>query len=148
LPLTPPPRDDSGAVIPHDHEEILPNDGIIRGVSTQHIVHDPKAIGGKRVSSSMLFNPSSGNNGGVSVDLQRLIEENGFDAKLYLRTRFVGLVRFEAYQLRDEGFKVGYDPIEKNPYHGEVWGSFSTAKKKKLFQLCTWFVPLKDTQIQ
>lgn len=86
MPLAPPPRNDSGAVIPHDHEGILPNDGIIRRVSTQQIVDDPKVVGGRRISSSFLFKPSSGENGGLSVDLQGLIEEAGLDAKAFVTT--------------------------------------------------------------
>jgi hypothetical protein len=149
LALTPPQRDDNGAVIPHDHEGILPNDGIIRRVSTQQIVDDPKVVGGRRISSSFLFKPSSGENGGLSVDLQGLIEEAGLDAKAFVTTpRWTGSVRFEAYQLREEGFKVGYDPLKDNPYHGEVWGNFSKAKGKKLLQLCSWFVPIENTSIQ
>ncbi len=145
--LTPPPRDDNGAVIPHDHEGVLPNDGIIRRVSEQQIVFDPK-IGGKRLSSAVL-NPSSGHNGGLSVDLQQQIEEAGLDAKTFVTTpRWMGSIRFEADQLRIEGFKVGYDPLRDNPFHGEVWGVFSKSKIKRLFQLCSWFVPINDTLIQ
>lgn len=147
MPLTPPPRDDNGAVIPHDHEGILRNDGVIRRVSEQLVVFDPK-IGGNRLSSSV-FNPSSGLNGGLSVDLQKQIEEAGLIAKDFVTNpRFTGSIRLETCQLRNEGFKVGYDPLDHNPYHGEVWGNFSKAKRKKLFQLCTWFVPMENTSIQ
>jgi hypothetical protein len=153
LPLDPPPRDANGVVVPHDHEGILPNDGIIRRVSEQQIVLDPK-IGGRRISTS-LFEPSTGENGGVSVDLQKLIEGAGLDAKDFVTTpRWMGSIRFEAYQLREEGFLVGYDPIndhpdlEDNPYHGEVWGNFTKGKRKKLLQLCSWFVPIPNTSIQ
>ncbi|NOU20634.1 MAG: hypothetical protein HOO93_02400 [Methyloglobulus sp.] len=145
--LKPPPRDANGVVIPHDHEGILPNDGIIRRVSEQHVIFDPK-IGGKRLSSSVL-NPSSGYNGGLSVDLQQQIEEAGLEAKAFVTTpRWMGSIRFEAGHLRNEGFKVGYDPLEDNPFHGEVWGVFSKSKIKRLLQICTWFVPINDTLIQ
>lgn len=149
MPLTPPPRDANGVVIPHDHEGILPSHGIIRRVSEQQIVSDPKVIGGRKISSSLLFKPSSGENGGLSVDLQRLIEEAGLDAKAFVTTpRWTGSVRLEAYQFRDEGLIVGFDPLESNPCHGEVWGAFSDSKKRKLLRLCGWFVPIPDVSIQ
>ena len=44
--------------------------------------------------------------------------------------------------MRSEGFQVGSDPLEDNPYHGEVWGQFTKGKKKKLMSMCRWFVPL------
>ncbi len=153
MPLNPPPRDANGVVIPHDHEGILPNDGIIRRASKQHVIFDPK-IEGNRLSSS-LFEPSSGHNGGLSVDLQSQIEEAGLIATDFVTNPpFIGSIRFIACQLREEGFKVGYDPIlnqpnlQDNPYHGEVWGNFSKAKKKRLFQLCSWFVPIEKVSIQ
>lgn len=147
MPLSPPPRDANGEVVPHDHQGILPNDGIIRRVSEQQIVFDPK-IGGKRLSSAVL-NPSSGLHGGLSVDLQKQIEEAGLDAMTFVTTpRWMASIRFEASQLRDEEFKIGFDPLDDNPFHGEVWGTFSKAKIKRLFQLCNWFLPLSDTSIQ
>jgi hypothetical protein len=67
LPLKPPPRDEVGVVIPHDHDEISSDDQIIRRISEQFLVKDEKT-GGRRISS-MAFNPSTGPNGGMSVDL-------------------------------------------------------------------------------
>jgi hypothetical protein len=58
-------------VIPHNHPDILSGDGIIRRVDPiQHIVPDPKATTGKKISSMLLKQE-----GGLSVDLQRPIEE-------------------------------------------------------------------------
>ncbi len=153
--LKPPPRDENGKVIPHDHRGILPDDGIIRRIPEQHVVVDEK-IGGKRRISSMAFKCSSGQDAGMSVDLQRQIEEAGLDAKAFVTTpRWVGSIRFRAAQLRSEGFKVGFNPIEAdpnqgidtNPYHGEVWGSFTRSKQKRLRQLCEWFVPIDGVSI-
>jgi hypothetical protein len=142
-----------GQLFPMTMKGILPNDGIIRRVSGQHVIFDPK-IGGNRLSSS-LFEPSSGHNGGLSVDLQSQIEEAGLVARDFVTNPpFIGSIRFIACQFREEGFKVGYDPIlnqpnlQDNPYHGEVWGNFSKVKKKRLFQLCSWFVPVENTSIQ
>jgi len=82
------------------------------------------------------------------VDLQRQIEEAGLDAKVFVTTpRWTGSIRFEAVQLRNEEFKIGYDPFPDNPYHGEVWGSFTKTKIAKLFQLCEWFVQINNVVI-
>lgn len=147
MPLQPPPRNEKGEVIPHNHKGILPKDGIIRRVSELQVVFDPK-INGRRLSS-LALKPSSGLNGGLSVDLQRQIEEAGLDAKTYVTTpRWTGSIRFDAAQLRAEEFLIGYDPLLDNPYHGEVWGSFTKIKLTKLFQLCKWFVPIENVVIR
>jgi hypothetical protein len=141
VPLTPPPRDEQG-VIPHDHPEILADDLVIRRVSNAWTVDDPKVPGGTRLSS-MAFDKSSGPNGGMSVDLKRPIEEAGKDAKQWVTTpRWTGSVTLRVADLRAENFQVGFDPLDDNPYHGEVWGQFSKGKKKKLMSMCSWFVSL------
>lgn len=147
MPLEPPPRDVRGEVIPHDHEGILPDDGIIRRISEQQLIRDDKT-GGRRISS-MAFKPSSGPNGGLSVDLQRQVEEAGLDARKFVTTpRWTGSIRFKAGELRAEGFQVGYEPLEPdNPYHGEVWGRFTKVKQSRLRQLCEWFVQIDNVSI-
>ena len=141
MPLTSPPRDEYG-VSPHDHNEILADDLVIRRVSAAWTVVDPKAPGGKRLSS-MAFEKSSGPIGGMSVDLKRQIEEAGKDARLWVTSpRWTGSVLLRVGDLRLEGFLVGFDPLDDNPYHGEVWGQFSKGKKKKLLSICKWFVAL------
>jgi hypothetical protein len=130
-------------VIPHDHPEILADDLVIRRVSDSWAVNDPKVPGGKRLSS-MAFEKSRGVNGGMSIDLKRQIEEAGKDAKSWVTTpRWTGSVTLRVGDLRAEGFQVGFDPLEDNPYHGEVWGQFSKGKKKRLMNMCGWFVPLE-----
>ena len=146
MPLQPPPRDAAGSVTPHNHEGIKANDGIIRRVSDQQIVTDAKS-GGRRLSS-MAFKASTGANAGMSVDLQKQIEDAGLDARTYVTTpRWTGSLRFEAGPLRAEGFMVGFDPLPDNPHHGEVWGAFSKAKQKRLSQICQWFVPIEGVAI-
>ena len=73
MPLDSPPRDAAGAVVPHDHAGIAATDGVIRRISNLQIVID-KNTGARRLSS-YAFKPSSGSNGGMSVDLQREIEQ-------------------------------------------------------------------------
>jgi hypothetical protein len=146
LPLKPPPRDEQGVVVPHDHDEIRSDDDVIRRISEQQLVFDEK-IGGRRISS-MAFNPSEGTNGGLSVDLRRQIEEAGIDVRQYVSDqRWLGSVCFTAGALRENGFLVGYDPLPNNPHHGEIWGRFTRSSKKKLHQLCSWFVPIENVVI-
>ncbi len=140
MPLSPPQRDAQGEVIPHDHPGITSDDGVLRRVAPHHYVSDPKATDGKRLST-MAFQASTGANGGMSVDLQKLIEEASLDPKLYVvAPPWIGAVRFTCGALRGEGFSVGYDPLPNNPYHGEVWGSFTRAKKQRLVALAVTFV--------
>ena len=146
MPLQPPPRDADGNVEPHDHNGIQAGDGVIRRVSDQQVVTDPKT-GGRRLSS-MAFKPSTDPNAGMSVDLENEIEKAGLDTRTYVTTpRWVGSVRFEAGALRGEGFMVGFDPLPENPYHGEVWGTFSKAKQKRLGELCQWFVSIDGVSL-
>ena len=82
----------------------------------------------------------------MSVDLQRLIEETGIDAKAFVSSPpWIGAVRFTAGALRGEKLMVGYDPTENNPYHGQVWGRFSKQLRRKLVDLATSFVPIKES---
>lgn len=141
MPLDPPPLDVDGEVIPHDHAGIHASDGVIRRISPHHLVYDDK-IGGRRISSKA-FQPSTGDRGGMSIDLQRLIEEAGLDAKAYVASPpWIGAVRFTAEALRAEGLKVGFHPLPKNPYNGEVWGTFSKRMQKRLLALAEEFVPV------
>lgn len=145
--LSPPPRDSTGQVLPHDHAGILSEDGIIRRISEQFIVIDKD--GQKRISS-MAFNPSSAAlGGGLSVDLQQEIENAKLDPyKFVTSPRWIGSVKFSASQLRSQGFSVGFDPLlPDNPYHGEVWGQFSSSKKKYLINAASWFVKIQDVQL-
>lgn len=145
--LSQPQRNAFGQVVPHDHEEILPEDGVIRRISSQYIVTDANGL---QRMSSMAFSPSSAaHGGGMSVDLQRAIEESGKVAAEFVTTpQWIGSVRFAAAQLRGIGFMVGYDPLPpENPFHGEVWGQFSTGKKKQLSRMAEWFVPIPNVNL-
>jgi len=144
LPLDPPPRDEWGETLPHDHVGIQSGDGVIRRISPHQLVYDEK-IRGKRISSKA-YSPSSEKNGRMSVDLQRVIEEAGINAKAFVSSPpWIGAVSFTAGSLRSENLLVGYDPTENNPYHGQVWGRFSKQIRRKLAELATPFVAIKDS---
>ncbi len=150
-----PPRDKNGTVIPHDHPGIFPEHWVIRRVSELYLVSDPKKGDHLRISS-MAFQPSSGANDGMSIDLQHEIEEAGLDPMEYVTTpTWIGSVCFLVEHLRTENFMVGSDPIEEgspdvpeNPYHGQVWGNFSRGKRRRLQQLCEWFVPIDGVALE
>ena len=135
MPLIPPPRDQHG-VVPHDHAEIFADALVIRRISDKWTVIDPKSPSGKRLSSTA-FEKSSGVNGGMSIDLKRQIEEAGHDPVQWVTTpRFTASVTLRVGDLRAEAFQVGFDPLDENAFHGEVWGVFSRGNKKKLMNLC------------
>lgn len=145
MPLSPPPNDEHG-VVPHDHQEIADNDRVLRRVSTELTVFDPK-IGGRRLSS-MAFRKSSGPRGGMSVDLECLIVEAGHDVRQWVTSpRWAGSVVFRVGDLRAERLQVGFDPLPDNPYHGEVWGEFTKAQQRTLARSCAWFVPIPDVSL-
>lgn len=147
------------AVEPYDELEIEGEDAIIRRVNpNQHVVPDENT-GGQRTSSK-LFTPSSHHNGGMSVDILKLIENSGLDAQEFVTTPiYTGSVCFNANAARAVGLRVGYDPIndipnvEDNPYHGEVWGPndkpnrFTRAQKRALVEASEWFVELPGVKI-
>lgn len=84
----------------------------------------------------------------MSVDLQHEIEDAGLDAKVYVTTPpWIGSIRFEAGQLREQELMVGYDPQLNQPHHGQVWGQFSKSKKNQLLSTARWFVQIDDVVI-
>ncbi len=142
MPLSKPPLDDNGEVLPHDHQGIADADRVIRRISDEHVVSDPKVLGGKRIST-LAFQASSDGNRGMSVDLEVSILEAGLDAKAYVTTpKYLGSVWFSAGLLRAETFMVGYDPLIDNVHHGEVWGNFSKGRQRKLLKIAQWFVEI------
>jgi hypothetical protein len=88
--------------------------------------------------------------GGLSVDLQRQIEEAGLNAIAYVSNPpWIGALTFTVGPLRANGFMVGYDPlIPDNPYHGEVWGQFTGSKIKLLLSMGQWIVQIPDVALQ
>jgi hypothetical protein len=133
-------------VVPHDHDGIAATDGVIRRISDQQLVDDPKS-GGRRISS-MAFKASTGLHGGMSVDLQQSIQAAGLNARNYVTTpKWMGSLRFEAGGLRAEGLMVGFDPLPDNHHHGEVWGKFSKPQQRRLIAMAVWFVPISGVSI-
>lgn len=146
----PPPRDVSGEVVPHDHAEILEDHGILRRVSDQWVV---TRADGRRTLTSLAFKPSSDRYQGMSVDLEDWLREDDQNPEQFVTSpKWVASIRFRAGDLRSEGFRVGWDPLERqgafpaNNYHAEVWG-IERQHKDRLAELAEWFVPLPDVLI-
>jgi hypothetical protein len=137
---------------PYDEAQITGEDTIIRRINPQqHIVWDENR--GRFRISSKVFSPSSEPNGGMSVDIERLMLADGLDPREYVTTPvFTGSVAFSAGAARALGLIVGYDPIPTNPYHGEVWGAdrpnrFSRQQRKGLAVASRWYVELDDVDV-
>jgi hypothetical protein len=136
---------------PYDEQNILANDTVIRRVSLQYVVPNENT-GGQRLSS-MLFQPSSGLNGGMSVDIEAKIVEAGLVPRDYVTNpTFMGSVSMKANSIRSLDLIVGYDPIPENAFHGEVWGSnvpnrFTGAQKKGLRAESEWYVEIPGVEI-
>jgi hypothetical protein len=150
--LQQPQRDGNGEVIPHNHNEILNEDPLIRRITALHIVPDENRM--CRRISSKAFQPSSQANGGMSVDIKRLIVESGKDPVQYVVTKqFIGSVAFTTSSARNVSLLVGYDPLADNPHHGEVWGNnrpnrFSKAQQNAIWNDCEWFVEIPDVALR
>ena len=140
------------AVQPYDEQDLSDEDKLIRRVNPQHhLVHDENT--GQMRTSSKLFSPSSASDGGMSVDVLKLIEQHGVDAKEFVTTPdYTGSVIFPVEAARNTGLRVGYEPIENNPYHAEVWGNskpnrFSRSQKREMVTASEWFGELPGVVI-
>ena len=147
------------SVVPYDEANIKEDDLIIRRVNPdQHVVWDENNA--KRRISSKLYQKSSGQDAGMSVDIEALMLADHIDPKTFVTTPgFTGSVVFSAGDIRDLGLWVGYDPISANPgakgnpYHGEVWTAapskrFSNTQSSGLAKAAQWYVPLPDVDIR
>ncbi|WP_416193923.1 hypothetical protein [Nitrobacter sp. TKz-YC01] len=143
MPLSPPPHK-NGAVIPHDHPEITGNDDVVRRISLQQVVNK----GGRRRISSLAFQPSSSEDGGMSIDIIKSIECAGLNAPQFVTTpKWIGSVIFKAGVPRENGLLVGYDPLPHNDHHGEVWGQFSKGISRAIQRASKWFVQITDVDV-
>lgn len=138
---------------PYDEADIANDAPIIRRVNPdQHVVPDHNT--GRERISSKLFSPSSEPNGGMSVDFPHLMDRDGVDVADFVTTPvFSGSVSFPASAAREQDLWIGYEPIDGNPYHGEVWRPpppthrFTNTQKKALMQASEWFVELDGVDI-
>jgi len=120
----PPPRDQHGKIIPHDHPDILDDHHVIRHTTPQELCDDD---GGKRLSSGAF---SESEEGGMSVDIEEWMKADGLDPLHYVADPH-GAVRLRVGDLRQQTLQVGWDPLPGNPHHGGVWGIGNGSKRKR-----------------
>lgn len=137
---------------PYDEENIDDDDLVIRRINPEHHVVWDDDRSCNRVSSKA-FSPSSNGDGGMSVDIEQLMIGAGIDPRQYVTTpEFTGSVSFPARTARELNLVVGYEPLENNPYHGEVWNPlrpqyFTGGQKRKLQEGSIWYVEIPDVEI-
>ena len=144
--MKPPPLDEAGRVIPHDHEGIGDDWVVIRRINPIWL----KAVTDGAIGlSTAAFAESSEPPRGMSVDILNLIDEAEIEAREYVTAlpNHPFAVSFRVGDLRALGLTVGFDPLEEkppypaNPFHGEVWGiGNSRGPKNKLRRIAEWFV--------
>ncbi|WP_254693981.1 hypothetical protein [Sulfitobacter sp. D7] len=137
---------------PYDEEDISPEAVIIRRIDPkQHIVWDENNQC-HRISSKA-YSPSSGDYGGMSVDIEAKIIAAGVEPAEFVTTPvFTGSVQFSANSIRNLNLWIGYEPVDDNPHHGEVWGNprpnkFTNGQKRGLRQEATWYVQLENVEL-
>ena len=114
---SPPPRDQNGKIVPHNHREILDSHHVVRHILPQDLYSEPS--GKVRVQSGAY---SESSDGGMSVDIIEWMVEDGLSELHYLTDPSQGAVKLSVASLRREGFLVGWDPDGGHPHHGAVWG--------------------------
>ena len=121
----PPPRDQHGKIVPHNHPAILDDHYVIRHTTPRDLSDDD---GGKRLSSGA-FSESEG--GGMSVDIEEWMKVDGLDPLHYITDPTHGAVRLKVGDLRKQMLQVGWDPEDAHPHHGGVWGIGNGSKRKR-----------------
>jgi hypothetical protein len=90
----PPPRDQHGKIVPHDHPDILDDHYLIRHTTPQDLCDDD---GGKRLSSGAF---SESKDAGMSVDIEEWMKVDGLDPLHYITDPTHGAVRLKVGDLR------------------------------------------------
>jgi hypothetical protein len=132
-------------VLPHDHAGIGDDDILIRRISEHLVVLDGNGL---RRISSIAFRASSGSAQGMSIDIEKLIVEGGEDPRRYVTSPvWVGSVALRTGDVRSHSLSVGYDPVDGNACHGQVWGAFTRSVQKALQGAAQWYVPIEGVSI-
>lgn len=138
---------------PHDDDSIASEDLLIRRISREHHVVYDHTHECFRVSSKA-FSPSSGLNGGMSIDLPKLMMASGIEPREYVTNpSYIGSVTFRSSIVRGLGLLVGSDPKPDNPYHGQVWANnrvpnkFTRAEQAVILGASEWFVPIPNVEL-
>ncbi len=141
-----PPRDHFGRVVPHDDCDLGEDDGVIRNIPLSQIVYDEN-IQGRRISSGAFSATSGDPDNGMSVDLENLIVAAGKAPSANV-PEGMGAVRLHVGPVRGVGLKVGSDPDDSNPFHGQVWGVKKPLRSKLHDLVVDWVVAVDGVRIR
>lgn len=83
----------------------------------------------------------------MAVQGRNLLSESGANRVPSVRLSPLGSVWFQAGFLRSEALKVGYDPLDNNVHHGEVWGNFTRGRRSRLLNTAEWFVEIEGVDL-
>lgn len=130
--LDDPPLDDEGVVIPHDHDQIRHDDVIIKRVTENDIYRSPEEV---RIATSLL-SQSSDKYSGSSINIEKVIleQEDSVESYCLKFPNVIGAISFPAKLVRDNGGLVGYEPLDDDPAHGEIWEVKRKPKKVKILR--------------
>lgn len=123
----PPPRDQNGVIVAHDHAEILNEHHVIRHIVPPHDLHPDQTTKVVRVASGAYSESSTG---GMSVDILEWMVADGLHSTYYLADPDVGATSLRVGELRALGLQVGWNPDSGHKHHGEVWGINSSKRKR------------------
>jgi hypothetical protein len=120
-----PPHDSLG-VVPHDHDEILSDDRLIRYLVPGANVH-LRDDGSWRVSSGAFSRSSPTNDprNYASVDLERLLTKEGTNPIYRLPSPNQGVAGILVEHVRELKLFVGWVPLKDNNAHCGVWGELN-----------------------
>jgi hypothetical protein len=150
---TPPPRNEDGSVLPHDHLQIEDDHRVIRRISLEQVV---TRSDGRKTLSSQCFKPSSDPFEGLSVDIESWLIEDRIPLEAFLLSdRYPGAVVIVVGDARGLTRQVGWDPISaegdqaENQYHGEVWGITRTSKpnQRAIQRISSWLFPIDGVDV-
>ena len=143
--LQPPPRDDFGRLILHDHVEILDDHRVVRGVSEYGVALNKIP---PRLKSSLYQTSTRDDLPGMSVDHEPTMLADRIDLwARYQSGNWIGSVSLNVGFLRGLGLLVGYHPIPDNPYHCEIWGNITGSLSSKIQNHATWLVPIEGIEL-
>ena len=146
MPLNP-PRDDTGAVVPHDDPAIEGDSSLVRHINPDfHIVPDEN-IGGRRVSSNAFSATNGDPQYGMSVDIGQLLSELGLGEGGMVPPG-MGAVRLRVNAVRGLALMVGSDPEPDNAAHGQVWGVKSSKRPKIHKVVEDWVIAIPGVAIR
>lgn len=141
-----PPRDPFGRVTPYEDVELCEGDSVIRNIPPSQIVYDEN-IQGRRISSGAFSATSGDPDYGMSVDLEKLIVAAGKAPSANV-PEGMGAVRLHVGPVRALGLKVGSDPDDSNPFHGQVWGVKRPFRAKLHDLVVDWVVAVDGVRIR